>query len=152
VDEDTLTALVYTHLLETLSVALNAMAMIEPPTENTLRELIELRQKIEEVEVSTAMLLNRSGVSWERMATILGVKRQSLNRRLSRKVVNFEGTPRIVGRIEKDWAAYLAGLQGEVESLMRSKPRETARTHARQILTDQRNASRSGSGLSIDPH
>jgi hypothetical protein len=137
VDEDALAALIYSHLLETLQLALRATVMIEPPTENTLRELRELQQAVEDVEVSTAMLLNRSGVSWEQMAMILGVKRQSLNRRLSRKVVQLEGSRPTISSLERDWAAALSGLKNEVESLTKSKSRQTAYIRAREILANK---------------
>lgn len=134
-DEDALTALVFSHLLDALQVAVSTVQLVDLPTQSTLQRLVELQQALGDLEVSTAMLLNRMGVTWEEMAAVLGVKRQSLNRRLSRKVVQREGTQRNIGALEREWLTWLRRLSDEVEETERMKPRQIAHRRARRILS-----------------
>jgi hypothetical protein len=134
-DEDAVTALVYAHLMETLRLAVNAATLVELPTVITLRRLRELQQVVEDLEVSTVMLLNRTGVSWERMATELGVTRQSLNRRLSRKVVQLEGSPHNLNGLEAAWRGLLPSLRAGVDEVLGLEPHQIARGRARRMLS-----------------
>lgn len=136
-DEDTMTSLVYSHLLETLQLALAAVILVDLPAASTLKKLMELQQTLEDLEVSTAMLLNRAGVSWDQMATTLGVRRQSLNRRLSRRVTRLEGEPQNLPSLEADWPVLLSRLSEEVEEIAKMKPRQIAHTRARRMLSGQ---------------
>jgi hypothetical protein len=134
-DEEAVSALVYAHLLETLQLAVNALGLVELPTESSLRRLRELQQAVEDLEVSTVMLLNRTGVSWQDMATTLGVTRQSLNRRLSRKVVRHESSPQNLIGLEAAWHGLLPRLSDGVGEILELEPRQIARLRARRMLS-----------------
>jgi len=134
-DEDALAALVFSHLLEALQLTVSTVQLVDLPTQSTLQRLAELQQALGDLEVSTVMLLNHMGVTWEEMATVLGVKRQSLNRRLSRKVVQREGGQRHVNGLEKEWRTWLSRLSDEIEEMGKMKPRQIAHGRARRILS-----------------
>jgi hypothetical protein len=134
-DEDDLAALVFSHLLEALQVAVSTVQLVDLPTQSTLRRLVELQQALGDLEVSTVMLLNRMGVTWEEMATVLGVRRQSLNRRLSRRVVQHEGVELSISGLEKEWLTWLKRLGEEIEETENMKPRQIAHRRARRILS-----------------
>jgi hypothetical protein len=134
-NEDTLAALVFSHLLEALRLTVSTVQLVDLPSQSTLQRLAELQQALGDLEVSTVMLLNHMGVTWEEMATVLGVKRQSLNRRLSRKVVQREGGQRDINGLEKEWRAWLSRLSDEIDAMETMKPRQIAHGRARRILS-----------------
>jgi hypothetical protein len=134
-DEDTLTALMVSHLLNALQLAVGAATLVDLPQQSTLERLTRLKEAIADLEISTVMLLNRTGVTWEQMADTLGVKRQSLNRRLTRKVIQREGTRLDISRLETEWQTWFTRLRDEVEETGNMKPRQIARRRAHRIVS-----------------
>jgi hypothetical protein len=138
-DEDTLAALVLAHLVEVLRLAVSTVKLVELPDQTALARLSDLGGAQEDLEVSTVMLLHRSGVSWEVMASQLGVTRQSLHRRMSRRVVRREGKALNVGGLEDEWRRLLTSLGEELEEMGKMRPRRMASRRARRLLTPASN-------------
>jgi hypothetical protein len=134
-DEDTLAALVLAHLVEVLRLAVSTAKLVELPDQAALGRVSALGDAQEALEVSTVMLLLRSGVSWEAMASQLGVRRQSLHRRMSRKVVKREDKALNVGGLEAEWRHLLTSLGEELEEMGKMRPRRMASRRAHRLLT-----------------
>jgi hypothetical protein len=139
-DRDALSALALAHVLDSLRFALGALAVAEVPEESTLRQLQDLADAREALELSTVTLLNYAGVSWEAMAEQLGVTRQSLNRRLGRKSTQLQsGFRGAVSRsVASEWEGLVALLDERVEELRRSGPSQIS-----QHMADELHARRS---------
>lgn len=135
-DRDALSALALAHLVNSLLLALGALDVADVPHEDTLRQLQTLEDVRAGLEASTVTLLKQAGVSWEAMAEQLGVTRQSLHRRLSRKSLHLQGVPqRITGRgLMTEWDSLIVLLGERVEELKRSGPTQTSMRVADELL------------------
>lgn len=133
-DEDTLSALLLAHLVETLQLAISALALVDVPQKITLEQLQALESAHQSLEASTVMLLQRSGATWEEMAKQLGVTRQSLHRRLSRRSVDLERRAQDISSLEQQWKQRVKLLGQEFEEVSGMKPRWAARREAHRIL------------------
>jgi hypothetical protein len=78
--------LVLEHKITVLQVAVRALQHEEVAAEQDLAELGALSDAQQELECSTIACLQSLGVSWDRMAGSTHVTRQSLHRRMSRRV------------------------------------------------------------------
>jgi hypothetical protein len=78
--------LVLEHKITVLQIAVRALQHDEVAVEQDLAELGALFDALQELECSTIACLQSSGVSWDRMAGVTHVTRQSLHRRMSRRV------------------------------------------------------------------
>jgi hypothetical protein len=132
-DEDGLSALVLAHFAEALRLAMGALDLLGVSQDRTLHQLQDLETARQSLEVSTTALLQASGVSWEAMATDLGVTRQSLHRRLSRKSLAFTASPRSTSVLEQDCVRLIALLSERIEGLASITPRSGARGVARNL-------------------
>jgi hypothetical protein len=128
VDDETHEALVAGHLLDALRLVLAALDLVDVPRETTLDQLRALEEARQALEASTVMLLLQAGVTWEAMARQLGVTRQSLHRRLSRKSTDLQNRPRRMDWIEYEWTMkVLPTLEGGFKELRSLPLRRTVR-------------------------
>src|SRR5438045_5678264 len=93
-DEDALRVVVLAYLVQVLQLASGALSLIDVPEDITLRQLQVLETMVHDLEVGTAALLQMRGVSWGAMARQQGVTRQSLHRRLSRRLADYLYRPK----------------------------------------------------------
>jgi len=138
-DEDTLSPLVLRHLTTVLELATAAVNLIEVPEVDTLSQLRHITTIQEDLEVGTVMLLLQAGVPWEMMAAYSGpVTRQSLHRRLSRKVAaRIAVPPKRTDRpgLQTEWARLLQSLAAKVQELHAVEANRLSVGIARSLLT-----------------
>lgn len=144
-DEDTLSASVLDYLVDVLTLAARVLELVDVPEETTLRQIQELVARCGDLEASAVPLILAAGVSWEMMATDLGVTRQSLHRRLSKKSVGRTERAHVSGPgLPTQWTVQVGLLGERARSLARSDPERTSGEMARKLLT--RAAARSPPG------
>jgi hypothetical protein len=90
----------------------------------------------QELEASTAALLQVGGVSWEAMAAELGVTRQSLHRRLSHRSLTYLDRPTNGPMLEQEWGRLITFLDERVRELAGFTPRKTSHQVARNLQRD----------------
>jgi len=114
-----LTTLVLAHRADVLRFAVAALALIDVPEEYPLSELQALEAARERLEASTVSLLGQAGVSWEAMAQELGVRRQSLHRRLHRKSLAFQVAAQQASwdRLKNEWESLVKVLDKVADEL-----------------------------------
>lgn len=134
-DEEARAALVAEHLVDALRLAITALSLVDVPQETTLAQLQALEAAREGLEASTVTLLLQAGVTWESMANQLGVTRQSLHRRLSRRSTDLQAKPRKIGQLEDEWRKTLLPLlDQEFKEVSSLRPRLTGSLTARNAL------------------
>jgi len=116
-DERTLQVIVLRYLTTVLQLALAALDLVDAPEDTTLRHLQALEDMRQELELGTVALLQVSGVTWEAMATQVGVARQSLHRRVAKRAMNYLYLPKRLGNLKVEWQIALDGLQGTIQEL-----------------------------------
>lgn len=137
-DEDTLSPLVLHHLTTVLELAVAAVNLVEVPEADTLTQLRTITAIQQDLEVGTVMLLLQAGVSWETMAAYSGpVTRQSLHRRISRKVAKrtklaSQKTDR--PKLQTNWSIQLQSLILKVQELRAEEPHRLSGKVARSLL------------------
>jgi hypothetical protein len=134
VDDETHAALVAGHLVDALQLAIAALTLVDVPQETTLDQLQALEAALQALETSTVMLLLQGGVTWESMAKQLGVTRQSLHRRLSRRTTSLRGRPRKIGQLENEWKHLLPLLDEEFKEISSLRLGLTGSLTARKAL------------------
>lgn len=85
-DDETLIAEEY--YVDVLRLAIATLALLDPPSPGrTMNGLRDVRERLESVELASVAMLTVGGHSWAALADQMDVTRQSLHRRLSRKVM-----------------------------------------------------------------
>jgi transposase-like protein len=131
-DDNTFSALVVAHLVEALRLAVGALNLVDVPREATLEQIQALETARQDLEASAVTLLIQSGVTWEALARQLGVTRQSLHRRLSRRSTALQKAPPTMKQLEAEWRDLVGLLAQEFTEVAKLRPRLTAsRTVAR---------------------
>ena len=110
-------SLVADHLVNALRLAIAALNLVDTPHERTLEQLEALEAARRTLEASTVTLLLEDGVTWQSMARQLGVTRQSLHRRLSRKSTDLRAKPSNIGQLEREWNRLLLFLEQEYKEV-----------------------------------
>jgi len=137
-DEDALSPLVLHHLTNVLQLAVAAVNLVETPEADTLTQLRQITTIQEELEVGTVMLLLQAGVPWATMAAYSGpVTRQSLHRRMSRKVAaRIKVPPQKTDRpgLQTEWSRLLQSLTAKIQELRAVEPNRLSSRVARSLL------------------
>lgn len=134
-DEETLSALALAQLVELLRLALTALELVNTAEPTTLSRVSGLHDQCSELESRTVALLRHADVRWEVLAAELGVKRQSLHRRLSRKILKYMVSPEVTEGpgLAAEWDRLVTQLAATVESVSLTGPRRTSRRVARTL-------------------
>jgi hypothetical protein len=136
-DTARLSSLVLEHLDMALLLAVEALDLVDVPEDITLTALQVLEEHRQRLEVSTVALLLEGGMSWQAMADELGVARQSLHRRLSRKTLDLTRREQGQGTdLEYEWRRLLARLSGQIGELGNTSPGDVTR-RVTQTLQDK---------------
>jgi hypothetical protein len=136
------------HMASCLRLAVTSLELItqEPPYTG---QITTLRDLIDRVEVSGVALSVVAGQSWSAMAADYGVKRQTLNRRLSRKATAWLQKMRAANEAEisgrsRVWRQDMTDLRDLVEELLGRTDGNLAaarerlkRQHMKQIRPDR---------------
>lgn len=137
---DALADLALRQLTRALRLATEALAFVDVPTEDDLVGIQALQDRVSELELSTIGLLIASGASWERLASAVGVTRQSLHYRTWNRVSTdlrtwTQGQPPGVRRAsaESEWGLHVALLQRRVTELEQTSPRGASLRIARRL-------------------
>jgi hypothetical protein len=134
VDDESLSLLTLDYLVAALRIAEGVLALADVPDERTLREIQTLHELFEYLELSTVALLLQRGTSWGTMASQLGVKRQSLHRRVAWKaqvLADLRGINR--PELESEWRNLVQRMNDRVQELTHAGPRGAANRVARGI-------------------
>lgn len=137
-DTETHAALVAGYLTDALNLAVTALSLVDVPQETTLQQLRALEDARQALEASSVILLLQAGATWESMARQLGVTRQSLHRRLSRRSSDLQAKARDMNRLEKEWKRALSFLEQEFEEVRSLRPRLTGSLAARNVLRKEK--------------
>lgn len=132
-EEDRLAALVLEHFVEALRLTVTAINLVDTPREITLQQIQDMETARQRLEVSAAALLQLRGVSWETMATELGVKRQSLHRRLARKSLAYQALKRNAPSLEREYDGLINVLSEKADELASTTPRTLSHRVARTL-------------------
>lgn len=136
-NEDTLSAWALDYLVEVLTLAERVLDLVDVPQESTLRQIQELVARCGDLEGSAVPLILAGGASWETMAAELGVARQSLHRRLSRKSlgrIERLGLPERAG-LPAQWRVQVGLLGERARSLARNDPKRTSGEIAQELMS-----------------
>lgn len=117
------------YLLAVVGLGLQALELVDPPEQGrTLRQIEALREAVDGVEVAAVGLMTGSGTTWESLAADVMVRRQSLHRRLSRKVNRWtheKAPPELAGSRSREWEVRASVLADRVKELT-TTPIQTA--------------------------
>jgi hypothetical protein len=136
-DQDTLRSLVLDYLVGVLTLANRALELVDDPDETALTRIQELVNRCGDLEASAVPLILAGGASWETMASQLGVAKQSLNRRLSRRSARQveQAGLRQQTQLSAEWKIQVGLLGQRTRSLARNDPARVSADIAQQLMT-----------------
>ena len=141
-EEEKLSALVLDHLVEVLRLTQAAVSLADLPEAAMLDQLEEIMTIWQRLEVSTVLLLTQAGLSWEAMAARSGVRRQSLHRRLSRKIKSRADAAASIRKTEgrglqTEWRNLIELLNDKMRELMETDPTSYSAEIAQALLSQR---------------
>jgi hypothetical protein len=134
-DDEILSALALAQLVELLRLGLSALQIVDGAEPTSLSDVRGLQDQCTELEIRTVALLREAGVPWEALAAELGVARQSLHRRLNRKIKKYKASPVVTeGRgLVSEWERLTSSLSTTLEALRSVGPRRISARAARTL-------------------